>query len=133
MRLLFSYGTLTDGDIQSALFGRSVPSKKAILSDRAVFLSPDGYPFIKPEPGENVEGLILRLTADALQMADQWEEVPVYRREQLTVKTMDAICVDACVYTRRVTDGIRLTGSPLGTNDKNAIVDEARKMRLNTY
>ena len=100
--LLFTYGTLRDDDVQLALFDRTCPTVPALLRDWAVFCSPStGYVFIKPMAAGKVRGLIIRLSAAEIQLADAWEEVPRYRREPLIVESEDGAGLSAWVYTRR--------------------------------
>ena len=126
---LFSYGTLMDSDIQSALFGRSVPCEKAVLHGWARYLSADGYIFIKPEKGDRVGGVLLYLSNHELGTADLWEEVPVYDRERVSVTLPDDDRQSVWAYTRRSADGSRYTGPPLGINSKDYILEEAHALK----
>lgn len=120
MALLFSYGTLTDGDIQKALFGTAVPSESAVLLDWSVFLGGDGYLFIKPDKGGLVGGCLLKLTQKQLETADLWEEVPVYTRETVSVLLVSGEKANAWAYIKRYARGEIYGGSPLGRHSKSA-------------
>ncbi len=118
-----------DCDIQTALFGNTLPFEKAVLYDWAMFLSSDGYVFIKPEAGGLINGVILVLNDYQLQIADLWEEIPTYTREQITVWTSAEKQKSVWGYTRCSTDGIHHDGSTLGINSKDFIIKEALKLR----
>lgn len=99
---VFAYGSLLKRNVQTEVFGASLPAfSKAVLKDW-VLIKGKEYPYIMPSDGKSVEGTILQLTAKQLEQADQWEEVPnVYQREKLTVRTTDGSYFNVWAYTRR--------------------------------
>ena len=101
---LFSYGTLRNLSVQRIIFGNTVLMRPAILNDWAVRKGQDDYLFIKPEAGEKVIGMILTISTEQLQRADQWEEVPLYLREKVLVSA-EGRQEDVWVYTRRDGEG----------------------------
>ena len=103
---LFSYGTLRQGDVQAAVFGRAVPTVEDSLPghrlDWLVITSPeviaasgsDRHPILrKGTVGDKVEGAYLVLTDAELKAADDYE-VGDYVR--ISVKLASGL--DAWVY-----------------------------------
>src|SRR5215211_1203267 len=83
---LFVYGTLCDPRIQQVLFGRQISGVSATLSSWAVYCSDaDGFLFIRPNAEGTVAGVIISLDERELEIADAWEDVPLYRREIVSV------------------------------------------------
>jgi len=102
---LFVYGTLCDPRIQQALFGRQISGDSATLSGWAVYCSDaDGFLFIKPNADGTVAGAIISLDERELEIADAWEDVPLYQREIVSVMSEAGDC-EAWAYTRRETPG----------------------------
>ncbi|MDR1523211.1 MAG: gamma-glutamylcyclotransferase [Endomicrobium sp.] len=100
MEYLFSYGTLQDKTVQMRLFGTNVHSLTAVLLNHAV-VCVDGYLSIVPYSGEEVVGEILELSSLQLQIADKWEEVPLYTRSHIVVTTSAGLSV-VWVYFRAI-------------------------------
>jgi gamma-glutamylcyclotransferase (GGCT)/AIG2-like uncharacterized protein YtfP len=100
--ILFAYGTLLDEKVQKKLFGTNLKSlHKARLHGWKIHTHEE-YPFIAPEEGYIVEGILVELSTRELLIADEWEETPhVYRRELLEIQRIDGINMNAWVYTRR--------------------------------
>ena len=102
---LFVYGTLCDPRIQQALFGRQISGDSATLSGWAVYCSDaDGFLFIKPNTDGTVAGAIISLDERELEIADAWEDVPLYQREIVSVMSEAGDC-EAWAYTRREAPG----------------------------
>ncbi|WP_406386011.1 GDSL-type esterase/lipase family protein [Streptomyces sp. NBC_00211] len=90
--ILFSFGTLMDERVQTALFGRTVPTSPASLAgyttrplpitDPAVIAASglDVHLILEPELGAAVEGAVLRLTDRDLAAADAYEVDDYVRR-----------------------------------------------------
>ncbi|MFE5538222.1 GDSL-type esterase/lipase family protein [Streptomyces sp. NPDC056519] len=93
---LFSFGTLRDERVQTALFGRAVPMSPASLAghttrslrltDPAVIAASglDVHLILEREPGSSVEGVVLRLTDRDLAAADAYE-VDDYARRRVVL------------------------------------------------
>lgn len=95
---LFTYGTLRDPAVQLRLFGRLVPGRpdaipgfrlgKVTISDEAaIATSGTAVHLVVDETGDaadRVEGLVLRLTANELAIADGYETAD-YRRVTVTL------------------------------------------------
>ncbi|MFD9791929.1 GDSL-type esterase/lipase family protein [Streptomyces sp. NPDC059070] len=89
---LFSFGTLMDGQVQAALFGRAVPTSAASLTgyatrpltitDPAVIATSglDVHLTLRRAYGSVVEGAVLRLTDEELAAADAYEVDDYARR-----------------------------------------------------
>ncbi len=97
MNLLFTYGTLRDRDVQTALFGRLVPAADdaipgfrldyLTITDPAVLVTSgsDRHPVLRPGGAhEQVTGACLELTDDELAAADRYE-VDDYTRVRVTL------------------------------------------------
>jgi gamma-glutamylcyclotransferase (GGCT)/AIG2-like uncharacterized protein YtfP len=89
---LFVYGTLTDPERVTALTGRQFERMDATLSGFERFNSPLGYPFILPQPGAMVRGvLLLNLDPACLVHLDAYEaEGDLYRRQPVVVEVADS-------------------------------------------
>jgi len=86
--IFFSYGTLLDPEYQRELFGRSVPTVPATLSDWQAVFTATGYLTIVPQPGASVSGALVTVNERELAICDAWEEVPLY--ERVDVRAIDA-------------------------------------------
>jgi gamma-glutamylcyclotransferase (GGCT)/AIG2-like uncharacterized protein YtfP len=126
---LFVYGTLCDSAVQLALFDREIPNDPAILERWAVYQSEsDGFLFIQPSSSDRVVGLVLLLTPEELDIADAWEDVPLYVRERLSAISGGA-AIEAWAYTRRAETGTRYEGSTTSGHDREQVIDWARELR----
>jgi gamma-glutamylcyclotransferase (GGCT)/AIG2-like uncharacterized protein YtfP len=126
---LFVYGTLCDPATQLALFDREIPSEPAILRGWAVYLSEsDGFLFIKPNHSDEVAGQVLLLTPDELDIADAWEDVPLYMRERVSVIS-GGHAIAVWTYTRRAEMGTRHDGSTTSSHDREQVIEWARQLR----
>ena len=79
---LFVYGTLKNSDIQRNIFGRTVNGQKDSLfgyRESMTMVGGEAFPLIIPDVSGRVEGLVLELTADDLDLADKYE-TDAYRR-----------------------------------------------------
>ena len=120
---LFSYGTLQDSEIQKSLFGYICPQKKAILTGWSLYSAHEnGYLFVKPEASGVVTGSILEVNTNALHSADQWEEIPFYRREKVLVTLEDDTTQEVWAYTRRDADGNAFEGNELSINEREFVL-----------
>jgi gamma-glutamylcyclotransferase (GGCT)/AIG2-like uncharacterized protein YtfP len=82
---LFSYGTLRDGDVQRAVFGRTVDTTPDLLSgyrlvsvrvsnwDAAAISGGDVQLTLVPGEGEPIKGSVLNITEEELRRADNYE------------------------------------------------------------
>jgi hypothetical protein len=97
MNLLFTYGTLRDPGVQTALFGRLVPAADdaipgfrldyVTITDPAVLATSgsDRHPVLRPGGADDrVPGACLELTDAELAAADRYE-VDDYTRVQVTL------------------------------------------------
>lgn len=89
---LFVYGTLTDPERVFSLTGRRFAGVQATLSGFARVESPLGYPYISPQPGAVVHGLLIRhIDAASLLRLDAYEaEGDLYRRQIVEVEAAGA-------------------------------------------
>src|SRR5215475_13416167 len=85
---LFVYGTLTDPERVTTLTAKQFEQVDATLSGFEKVDSPLGYPFILPQPGAIVRGvLLLNIDPVSLVQLDAYEaEGDLYRRQVVTVE-----------------------------------------------
>jgi gamma-glutamylcyclotransferase (GGCT)/AIG2-like uncharacterized protein YtfP len=84
---LFVYGTLMDKSRLYKLTGKHFPASVAVLKDFKKFPSRLGYPYIIPERGFVVDGLLIRdIDEQSLKKLDQYEtEGRLYHRKKVQV------------------------------------------------
>jgi gamma-glutamylcyclotransferase (GGCT)/AIG2-like uncharacterized protein YtfP len=83
---LFVYGTLMDDALVLELTGRSFRKERARLPGYRKVMPEGDYPYIVPDAGETVEGLILRDVDDeALRAFDVYEDERLYLRHEVSV------------------------------------------------
>ena len=104
---LFTYGTLSDPEFAQLLLNRQPQYRNAWLPDHEIRVTPaSGYLFVKKSIGKQVQGKIFKTSLSELQRADLWEDVPLYRREVLSVIPEDGPMTKCFVYTQNyLTDG----------------------------
>ena len=125
---LFAYGTLCDPAVQRILFGSEPAMQPAMLRGWSRRRGRDGYLFIRPDEGCAVSGQILSLAAEQLELADRWEEVPLYRRERVSV-SVDAGLQEAWAYTRRDAEGELFESVATSAHPTAAVLEAARSCR----
>lgn len=81
------YGTLRDERLIHQLTGKSFSASAAILKDFKKWTPPGGYPYILPENGSKVGGLLIRgIDPASLSRLDRYEdEGQLYFRKKITV------------------------------------------------
>lgn len=99
MSVLFAYATLRDDEVRMRLFGEPVSAVPATLDGWQVVETADAYFNIVPESGAVTEGVLLHLSPDQWQLADAFEEVPLYQRHPVTVR-MSGKTIEAVLYRR---------------------------------
>ncbi|WP_296048150.1 gamma-glutamylcyclotransferase family protein [uncultured Alteromonas sp.] len=97
---VFCYGTLLLPQYQQRLFGARLPCVHAVLPGWRLRMGFDGYRFIQPSPHKSVHGKLIRLTPQQLKKADEWEDTPYYRREQVVFRNRHQ-AMTVWVYSRR--------------------------------
>lgn len=90
MEKLFTYGTFQHPYVQEKILGRVIQGRKGILEDFAVNCALEYYD-LTPCEGSSVEGMVLDLTAEELDRADIWENVPLYTRRLLPARTEQGV------------------------------------------
>ena len=130
---LFSYGTLQDPEIQQSLFGFRCLFKKAHLPGWSLHTSNEaGYHFIKPNPSGTVTGRIIELTTTAIRVADQWEEVPIYKREKVVVTLEDGTSQEVWSYTKRYAEGMLYSGDQWSVLDRQSVLAAVENLKKQT-
>ncbi|WP_163714006.1 gamma-glutamylcyclotransferase family protein [Mangrovibacterium lignilyticum] len=130
--LLFSYGTLSDPEYIQLLLRRLPGYRVAELEGYGLYTHPaNGYLFVKPEKGKSVKGQLFELSWSELELIDYWEDVPLYQRELMTVRTPDGKWIETFVYTQPATAGIASESAPEKNRQEilNDIEDFLESMR----
>jgi gamma-glutamylcyclotransferase (GGCT)/AIG2-like uncharacterized protein YtfP len=127
---LFVYGTLRDAEYQEALFGRALSTRPATLPDWRAVVAEGGYLTVVPEPADAVNGDLIALDDAALATADAWEEVPLYARVPVEVRTAGDITVSAQVYVRATAARERAPEGLLAQHDRREVLEHIREFRL---
>lgn len=130
--LLFSYGTLSDPEYILLLLRRLPSYCAAELLDYGLYKHPaNGYLFVKPEKGSLVKGQVFELSWRELELIDYWEDVPLYQRELMNVRTWQGEWLEVFVYTQPATEGIALEGTTEKSRQEilNDIEDFQESMR----
>lgn len=106
---LFVYGTLRDPELVRSLTGHTFPTRPARLDDHQRITPARGYPYLVPQPGATVDGLLLDgIDPVSLARLDAYEEEgTLYRRRTVRVNTeagevaAEAYLGDAAAHRRR--------------------------------
>ena len=86
---LFIYGTLQDSDIQKKIFGRIIEGIEDSLvgyKRSKIIIEGDSYPVVVPSVIGEVEGKVIELTSEKLELVDKYE-TNAYKREQVILKS----------------------------------------------
>jgi gamma-glutamylcyclotransferase (GGCT)/AIG2-like uncharacterized protein YtfP len=126
---VFAYGTLRDAEYQQALFGRTLPTRPATLADWLVIIAPGGFLTLARAPGETVGGDLVTLDDGALELADAWEEVPLYERLPVEARAADGDFVPAYVYVRPCAAGERAPAGMLARLPRAEVLARIRAFR----
>jgi gamma-glutamylcyclotransferase (GGCT)/AIG2-like uncharacterized protein YtfP len=126
--IFFSYGTLLDPAYQRELFGRSVPTTPATLDDWLAVFTESGYLTIVPRAGARVAGALVTVDERELAICDAWEDVPLYRRVDVTVVAAGER-VATWAYVRDVPDGEPAPPGVLSRADRPTVIDAIRRFR----
>ena len=86
MNRLFAYGTLKSKEVQKKLLGHTLDSYKATLYGYSINKAEEYYNAVKSNGGF-IKGEVLLINSEDLLRIDQWEEVPLYLKEKVTVQT----------------------------------------------
>jgi gamma-glutamylcyclotransferase (GGCT)/AIG2-like uncharacterized protein YtfP len=127
---LFVYGTLRDGEYQQALFGRTLPTRPATLHGWRAVVAEGGYLTVVREPADAVSGDLIALDDAALATADAWEDVPLYTRVPVEVRTAGDFAVSAQVYVRATASRERAPDGLLAQHDRREVLAQIREFRL---
>ena len=86
MHKLFVYGTLKSDMVQKKLLGHVLESYEAELPGYSVNIAEEYYNLVPSKEGY-VNGRVLIVSETDLLYIDQWEEIPLYLKEELVVKS----------------------------------------------
>jgi Gamma-glutamyl cyclotransferase, AIG2-like len=100
--LYFAYGSNMHRAIMRKHAPHAEPVGVATLADYRFIVTADGYASVAPAAGENVHGLVWRLTPPDRVMLDAWENVAggLYRAETLPIEQSGKLS-PALVYIAR--------------------------------
>jgi gamma-glutamylcyclotransferase (GGCT)/AIG2-like uncharacterized protein YtfP len=109
---LFVYGTLTDPQRVEALTGKQFARVEATLVGFARYESGSGYPYILPQPGAVVHGVLLtHIDPQSLHHLDAYEaEGDLYRRQVVEV-----------VVAGRTVPAMTYVGQAVGATAQDAV------------
>jgi gamma-glutamylcyclotransferase (GGCT)/AIG2-like uncharacterized protein YtfP len=130
MTELFAYGTLRDAEYQRALFDRTVPTRPATLTGWRVVVAESGYFTVVRATGDTVSGDLLTLDDAEVARADAWEEVPLYQRVPVDVRTADGSALRAEVYVRPSAARERAPDGLLAGRSRQDVLAQIREFRL---
>ena len=88
MERLFVYGTLMDAAVQKAVTGRRLAGRRGRLHGYRLSTLRQGgkvYPMIVEEPGEAIDGLVLKVSPGDLELLDDYEGRD-YRRTRVVLE-----------------------------------------------
>ncbi|MBU1171959.1 MAG: gamma-glutamylcyclotransferase [Proteobacteria bacterium] len=123
---LFSYGTLQDPMVQTALLGKILPFQKAWILNWGLYMGADGYLFVKPLLGARVQGRILALATADLALIDLWENCDVYSRESCKAFSDETSFNDVWLYTRRAAQGEIFSGQGFHGKTRGELMEDIR-------
>ena len=100
--LHFAYGANMHRDVMRRHAPAAQPIGPAALADHRFIITADGYASVAPAAGENVHGLVWRLTPPDRVTLDAWENVAggLYRVETLPIEQSGRLS-PALVYIAR--------------------------------
>ena len=108
MTAVFVYGTLTDEARVTALVGRPLPRRLAVLEGYERVAPAGRYPWVVPRTGAAVEGvLLLDVDAEALAALDAYEDEGTLYVRRAAVARVDGRPVACEVYV-----GAAIRGAP---------------------
>jgi gamma-glutamylcyclotransferase (GGCT)/AIG2-like uncharacterized protein YtfP len=121
MSALFAYATLRDDEVRFRLFGEKVSAEAAMLAGWQVVETADAYFNIVLEPGAFTEGVLLHLSPGQWRLADAFEEVPLYRRQSVTVRRAGEE-IEALLYRRTDAPGKPVRDGRLSALPRDALM-----------
>ena len=86
---LFVYGTLTDPEIRKKVIGKTVDGVRDELEGyrkSTIIIHDHSYPDIIKVPSDSVEGLVIPVTPDELELIDNYE-TDWYNRIEVVLKS----------------------------------------------
>lgn len=96
MAKLFTYGTFQHPYVQEKILGRVIEGRPGVLEGYAVNCALDYYD-VAEDAKSSIRGLVLDIAEQELDRADLWENVPLYTRKLLPVRTEQGM-EEATVY-----------------------------------
>lgn len=90
---LFVYGTLKDPDIQEKIIGRTVEGFLDVLENykkSEIEIHGKIYPIVEPDSNSLVEGLVISVTLEELNLIDEYE-TEAYKRKKVTLKSRELV------------------------------------------
>ena len=135
MNRLFVYGTLKSKEVQKKLLGHTLDSYKATLYGYSINKAEEYYNAIKSN-GSFIKGEVLLVSSEDLLRIDQWEEVPLYLKEKVTVQTTSGREFVYIYLKKDKEDSVELVDSIINlsnSNDLDLSVNDFIKNRDTSY
>jgi gamma-glutamylcyclotransferase (GGCT)/AIG2-like uncharacterized protein YtfP len=129
MTELFAYGTLRDAEYQLALFDRTLPTRPATLRGWRTAFTPSGYLTLVRDEKASVSGALVTLDAAAREVADAWEEVPLYELCAVRARDEHGAEVACHTYVRPSESGEPAPPDALARFDRAAVLEAIRVFR----
>ena len=135
MNRLFVYGTLKSKEVQKKLLGHTLDSYKATLYGYSINKAEEYYNAVKSN-GSFIKGEVLLVSSEDSLRIDQWEEVPLYLKEKVTVQTTSGREVAYIYLKKDKEDSIELVNNAItlsNSDDLDLSVTDFIKNRDTSY
>ena len=135
MNRLFVYGTLKSKEVQKKLLGHTLDSYKATLYGYYINKAEEYYNAVKSN-GSFIKGEVLLVSSEDLLRIDQWEEVPLYLKDNVNVQTTSGKEIAYIYLKKDKEDSVELVDSIIAlsnSSDLDLSVNEFIKNRDTSY
>lgn len=135
MNRLFVYGTLKSKEVQKKLLWHTLDSYKATLYGYSINKAEEYYNAVKSN-GSFIKGEVLLVSSEDLLRIDQWEEVPLYLKEKVTVQTTSGKEFAYIYLKKDKEDSVELVDNIISlsnSNDLDLSVNDFIKNRDTSY
>lgn len=131
MHSLFSYGTLQMEELLELFFGLKFKDKHCfenfkLLNNR--LYTNGSYFYVQKEKGFHVDGMLLKLNDEQLELVDLWEEVPTYFREKVNIMDGANNNTDAWCYYHTQPIGYPVSAEIFSSKTKETVLKAAHEM-----
>lgn len=126
---VFAYGTLRDAQFLRALFDRVPKRAPATLPGWSVVIAESGYFSVVPDDAHAVTGTLVALDDRELEIADRWEEVPLYERRIVAAIDAAGAPVTAWLYVRPTESRTPPAADELSLHGREHVLQTIRAFR----